>query len=76
MAIQTKNGASVCTPDKFAIKQREARLKRLCRTTLKKHEIAMNKKQAMLDKRIDVAYGLLGVVVGLLYMGVLLGISL
>lgn len=45
LSIFTKNGAAVCTPDGFAIKARQERLKRLLRSNLKKRYNVLSSEQ-------------------------------
>lgn len=70
------NGASVCTPDNFAIKARIKRSKRVMRANIAKHQIRMNGIKSKRNELVSKAYTLAGVIFGLSYVGLMLAMPL
>ena len=68
MSIICNNGASICTPDNFAVKARKLRLKREMRSNLVKHQVRMNRLHNKRNELVSKAYTLAGLVFGLGYV--------
>lgn len=76
MNIILNNGAAICTPDKFAIKARKARLKRALRSNLKAYALAKIAKDNARELKGDKVNIVCGALFGVVYMGLLLVVAL
>lgn len=76
MRIICNNGASVCTPDNFAIKARIKRAKNAMRKNIIKHQVRMNLCRSKRNEIVSKAYTLAGVIFGLSYVGLMLTMPL